>query len=106
MILGASPHRDHMTPRLSLAIVSAILILTSFSVMYETYAVVFEKVTISIYLRGLADGHPQVYIFSGIVLTLLVLTELVGTHLPVIIRAIVLFWIFVLGHIFWGFCLQ
>jgi hypothetical protein len=27
-----------------------------------------------------------------------------GMHLPVFVRAAVLGWIFVFGHIFWGFC--
>jgi len=51
----------------------------------------------------LAESHHPVYFFAGIISTFLFLIALVGTHLPLFIRAAVLAWLFVFSHIFWGF---
>jgi len=82
-----------------------IRIATGVAAVYESYALYFDTDTISIFARRLADTHAQVYIFSGVILAALAAIEVYGTGLPVLTRFIVLFWIFVFGHIFWGFCL-
>jgi len=88
---------------LSKTIVWIVILVTPAALVYETYALVADHVTISRFLRGLAESHHPVYFFAGIISAFLFLIVLVGTHLPLFIRAAVLAWLFVFSHIFWGF---
>ena len=92
-----------MNQALSKTIVWVVTLVTPSALVYEAYALVNEHVTISRFLRGLAESHHPVYFFAGIISTFLFLIALVGTHLPLLIRATVLAWLFVFSHIFWGF---
>jgi hypothetical protein len=88
---------------LSKTIVWIVILVTPSALVYEAYALVNDHVTISRFLRGLAENHHPVYFFAGIISAFLFLIALVGTHLPLFIRAAVLAWLFVFSHIFWGF---
>jgi hypothetical protein len=88
---------------LSKAIVWVVILVTPSALLYETYALLNDHVTISRLLRGLAENHHPVYFFAGIISAFLFLIVLVGRHLPLLIRAAVLAWLFVFSHIFWGF---
>jgi hypothetical protein len=88
---------------LSKAIVWVVLLVTPSALVYEVYALLNDHVTISRFLRGLAETYHPVYFFAGIISTFLFLIALVGTNLPLLIRAAVLAWLFVFSHIFWGF---
>jgi hypothetical protein len=88
---------------LSKTIVWIVAVITPAAVAYEAYALASDHVTISRFLRGLAENHHPVYLFAGVILAFLYLIALLGTHLPLLIRAAVLGWLFVFGHIFWGF---
>ena len=92
-----------MNRSLSKTIVWIVLLVTPAALIYEAYALATDHVTISRFLRGLAESHHPVYFFAGIISTFLFLIALVGTHLPLLIRAAVLAWLFVFSHIFWGF---
>ena len=92
-----------MSQALSKTIVWIVILVTPAALVYETYALVADHVTISRFLRGLAESHHPVYFFAGIISAFLFLIVLVGTHLPLFIRAAVLAWLFVFSHIFWGF---
>ena len=92
-----------MNQALSKTIVWVVTLVTPSALVYEAYALVNHHVTISRFLRGLAESHHPVYFFAGIISTFLFLIALVGTHLPLLIRATVLAWLFVFSHIFWGF---
>ena len=72
--------------------------------LYESWALATRHITISRYFRALAEGYHPVYLFAGIPLAFLFLIALFGSHLPTSIRAFVLAWLFIFGHIFWGFC--
>jgi hypothetical protein len=91
-------------PRLSAAIIWSVAAVTASSATYETWALVTRHITISRYLRNLAESYHPVYVFAGILVCLLFLIALVGNHLPLSIRLFVLVWLFVFGHIFWGLC--
>ena len=73
------------------------------ALVYETYPLATGHITISWFLRNLAEGYHPVYLFAGIIWSFLFLIALIGTHLPLLIRAAVLAWLFIFGHIFWGF---
>jgi len=88
---------------LSKTIVWIVILVTPAALVYEAYALVADHVTISRFLRGLSESHHPVYFFAGIISAFLFLIVLVGTHLPLFIRAAVLAWLFVFSHIFWGF---
>jgi len=88
---------------LSKTIVWIVILVTPAALVYEAYALVADHVTISRFLRGLAESQHPVYFFAGIISAFLFLIVLVGTHLPLFIRAAVLAWLFVFSHIFWGF---
>ncbi|PYN22559.1 MAG: hypothetical protein DMD99_16570, partial [Candidatus Rokuibacteriota bacterium] len=88
---------------LAKTIVWVVTLVTPSALVYEAYALVDDHVTISRFLRGLAERHHPVYFFAGLISTFLFLIALVGTHLPLFIRAAVLAWLFVFSHIFWGF---
>jgi hypothetical protein len=88
---------------LSKTIVWIVILVTPSALVYEAYALVNDHVTISRFLRGLAENHHPVYFFAGIISAFLFLIVLAGTHLPLFIRAAVLAWLFVFSHIFWGF---
>ena len=92
-----------MSQALSKTIVWVVILVTPSALVYEAYALVNDHVTISRFLRGLAESHHPVYFFAGIISTFLFLIALMGTHLPLLIRAAVLAWLFVFSHIFWGF---
>ena len=92
-----------MNQALSKTIVWIVILVTPSALVYEAYALVNDHVTISRFLRGLAENHHPVYFFAGIISAFLFLIVLVGTHLPLFIRAAVLAWLFVISHIFWGF---
>ena len=92
-----------MSQALSKTIVWIVILVTPAALVYEAYALVADHVTISRFLRGLAENHHPVYFFAGIISAFLFLIVLVGTHLPLFIRAAVLAWLFVFSHIFWGF---
>lgn len=92
-----------MSEPLSKAIVWIVAVITPAAVAYEAYALVTDHITISRFLRGLVESHHPVYLFAGVILAFLYLIALLGTHLPLLIRAAVLGWLFVFGHIFWGF---
>ena len=92
-----------MNQALSKTIVWVVTLVTPSALVYEAYALVDDHVTISRFLRGLAESHHPVYFFAGIISTFLFLIALVGTRLPLFIRAAVLAWLFVFSHIFWGF---
>jgi hypothetical protein len=68
---------------------------TALSTVYETTALIMGWTTISSARHASAENYHPVYTFAGI---------LCGGHLPLLVRAAVLGWMFVLGHIFWGFC--
>ncbi|MBI3636072.1 MAG: hypothetical protein HY216_07635 [Candidatus Rokubacteria bacterium] len=93
-----------MDQRLSTTIVWTVPAVTIAAALYETVALVAARITISAFLRGLAESYHPVYLFAGIIVACLFLVALIGAHLPTLIRAAVLGWLFVLGHIFWGFC--
>ena len=93
-----------MGPGLSRGIIWIVGGVTTAAVPYEAFAIISGHVTVSRYLRALAEGYHPVYVFAGIVVALLFLIALGGTHLPLVIRVCVLAWLFVFGHIFWGFC--
>jgi len=88
---------------LSKTIVWIVVVATPTAVLYEAYAVATDHVTISRFLRALVESYHPVYLFAGVILAFLYLIALFGTHLPLLIRAAVLAWLFVFGHIFWGF---
>ena len=92
-----------MSQALSKTIVWVVILVTPSALVYEAYALLNDHVTISRFLRGLAESHHPVYFFAGIFSTFLFLIVLVGRHLPLLIRAAVLAWLFVFSHIFWGF---
>ena len=92
-----------MSQALSKTIVWIVILVTPAALVYEAYALVADHVTISRFLRGLAESHHPVYFFAGIISAFLFLIVLVGTQLPLFIRAAVLAWLFVFSHIFWGF---
>ena len=92
-----------MSQALSKTIVWIVILVTPAALVYEAYALVADHVTISRFLRGLAESHHPVYFFAGIISAFLFLIVLVGTHLPLFIRAAVLAWLFVFSHIFWRF---
>lgn len=89
---------------LSRTIVWVVSTLTILAASYETYAVATGHITISRFCRDLAEGYHPVYVFAGVLLAMLYGAALLGTQLPTLIRAMVLAWLFVFGHIFWGFC--
>jgi len=93
-----------LDPRLSRAIAWIVRIGAIIAGPYEAFAIWTGRVTVSSYLRGLAEGYHPVYLFAGIVVGFLFLLALRGTHLPFVIRVFILSWLFVFGHIFWGFC--
>jgi hypothetical protein len=88
---------------LSKTIVWIVALITPAAVAYEAYALAADHLTISRFLRGLVESYHPVYLFAGVILAFLYLIALFGTHLPLLIRAAVLAWLFVFGHIFWGF---
>lgn len=92
-----------MSSRLSVAIIWVVGIVTATAAVYELWALTTGNITISLYVRELAEAYPLVYIIAGAILACLFLITIVGTHLPKLIRFIILVWIFVFGHIFWGF---
>lgn len=93
-----------MSTRLSVAIVWVVGIGTITAAVYEISALATGSITISRYLRTLAEAYHLVYILAGVILGFLFLIALGAPHLPIIIRAAVLAWLFIFGHIFWGFC--
>jgi len=92
-----------VSQRLSKTIVWIVALVTPVALGYEVYALAANKVTISRFLRVLAEGYHPVYLFAGIISAFLFLIALFGTQLPLLIRAAVLAWLFVFSHIFWGF---
>lgn len=92
-----------MGQALSKTIVWIVALVSPTALAYEAYALATDNVTISRFLRTLAETYHPVYLFAGITCAFLFLIALAGTHLPLLIRAAVLAWLFVFGHIFWGF---
>lgn len=93
-----------MDHRLWVAIIWVVGVGTAVAAIYEAWALATGDITISRYLRTLAEGYHPVYTFAGIATGFLFLIALFGSHLPVLIRAAVLAWLFVFGHIFWALC--
>jgi len=77
---------------------------TALSIIYEATALLTGTTAVSSALRASAENYHPVYTFAGILCGFLFMASLTGGHLPLLVRAAVLGWIFVLGHIFWGFC--
>jgi hypothetical protein len=84
-----------MNSPLWVTVIWMVMTVTALSTVYETTALIIGWTTISSALRVSAENYHPVYTFAGI---------LCGRHLPLLVRAAVLGWIFALGHIFWGFC--
>ena len=93
-----------MNSLLWVCVIWVITTLTALSIAYEAAALIMGWTTISSALRASSESYHPVYTFAGILCGFLFMTSLTGGHLPLLIRAAVLGWIFVLGHIFWGFC--
>jgi hypothetical protein len=93
-----------MNSPLWVSVIWAITAVTTLSIVYEAIALITGWTTISSALRVAAENYHPVYTFAGIVCGFLFIASLAGGSLPLRIRAAVLGWIFVLGHIFWGFC--
>jgi hypothetical protein len=92
-----------VSSRLLVAIIWAVSLVTTMAAVYESWALATEGITISRYLRTLAEAYHPVYFFAGAILTVLILIVLRGNDLPPFIRALILAWLVVFGHIFWGF---
>ena len=93
-----------MNAPLWISVIWVVMTATALSTVYELTALIMGWTTISSALRASAENYHPVYTFAGILCGFLFLTSLTGGHLPLLVRAAVLGWIFVLGHIFWGFC--
>jgi hypothetical protein len=85
-------------------IIWVVTTVTALTTMYEAAALLTGVTTISTALRTLAETHHHVYTFAGILCGFLFVASLTGWNFPLIVRAAILGWIFVFGHIFWGFC--
>ena len=80
------------TSPLRIWIIWVVTTVTALSTTYEATALLRGMTTISSALRTLAENYHPVYTFAGILC------------FPLFVRAAILGWIFVFGHIFWGFC--
>ena len=86
-------------------IIVIITVGTLVAAIYEGFALASGNITISQFLATLAEKYHPVYTFAGIIGGFLFVIALFGTHLPLLLRFIVLMWILVLGHIFWPLCI-
>jgi hypothetical protein len=85
-------------------IIWVVTTVTTLTTIYEATALLTGATTISTALRTLAENYHPVYTFAGILCGFLFIASLTGWHFPLLVRAAILGWIFVFGHIFWGFC--
>ena len=92
------------TSPLRIWIIWVVTTVTALSTTYEATALLRGMTTISSALRTLAENYHPVYTFAAILCGFLFMASLTGWHFPLFVRAAILGWIFVFGHIFWGFC--